>query len=248
MGSLSSAGSSGPRAEYGVLTLFPELFGEFSRTSLFGRALKEGHARLHLEQLREHGLGKHKSVDDTPYGGGAGMVLRVDCVVAGMEALQARFSGGPVRRVLLSPQGQTFTQKTARRWSDEVGLMFICGRYEGFDERVRDYVDEEASLGDFVLTGGEVAAMAMMEACVRLIPGVLGNEQSAESESFSDSSGGGLEYPQYTRPLTFRDATVPEVLRSGNHGQISRWREEQSQQRTRERRPDLVSNEGKPTP
>jgi tRNA (guanine37-N1)-methyltransferase len=247
MGSLSSAASGKPRAEYGVLTLFPELFGEFSRTSLFGRALKEGHAQLHLEQLREHGLGKHKSVDDTPYGGGAGMVLRVDCVVAGIEALQARFSGGPIRRVLLSPQGQTFTQKTARRWSEAAGLMFICGRYEGFDERVRDYVDEEASLGDFVLTGGEVAAMAMMEACVRLIPGVLGNEQSAESESFSDSSGGGLEYPQYTRPLTFRDAPVPEVLRSGNHAEIERWRQEQSQERTRQRRPDLVPNGGKPT-
>jgi tRNA (guanine37-N1)-methyltransferase len=226
--------------EYGVLTLFPELFTEFARTSLFGRAIREGHASLHFENLREHGLGKHKSVDDTPYGGGAGMVLRVDCVVAGIDALNARYSNPGPRRVLLSPQGQPFTQNTARRWSGESGLLFICGRYEGFDERVLQYVDEEASLGDFVLTGGEVAAMAMMEACVRLIPGVLGNEQSAVSESFSDSSGGGLEYPQYTRPLDYRGASVPEVLRSGNHAEIERWRSQQTQTRTQARRPDLV--------
>lgn len=231
--------TDGP-TEYGVLTLFPELFGEFSRTSLFGRALREGHAKLHLESLREHGLGKHKSVDDTPYGGGAGMVLRVDCVVAGVEALERQFTSSGVLRVLLSPQGQRFSQKTARRWSTAPGLLFICGRYEGFDERVRGHVHEEASLGDFVLTGGEVAAMAMMEACVRLVPGVLGNEQSAVAESFSDCSEGGLEYPQYTRPLEFRGTSVPEVLRGGNHGQIERWRSEQARQRTRERRPDLV--------
>jgi tRNA (guanine37-N1)-methyltransferase len=227
--------------EYGVLTLFPELFNEFSRTSLFGRAIRDGHASLNLENLRDHGLGKHKSVDDTPYGGGAGMVLRVDCVVAGIEALLARCACVGARRVLLSPQGQPFTQKTARRWSSGPGVLFICGRYEGFDERVRQYVDEEASLGDFVLTGGEVAAMAMMEACVRLIPGVLGNDQSAVSESFSDSSGGGLEYPQFTRPLEYRGATVPEVLRGGNHAEIERWRDEQARTRTQERRPDLSS-------
>lgn len=234
--------------EYGALTLFPELFTEFARTSLFGRAIREGYATLHVENLRDYGLGKHKSVDDTPYGGGAGMVLRVDCVVSGIEALAARFSGKAPRRVLLSPQGQPFTQKTARRWSNESGLMFICGRYEGFDERVRDYVDEEASLGDFVLTGGEVAAMAMMEACVRLIPGVLGNELSAVSESFSDSSGGGLEYPQYTRPLEYRGAAVPEVLRGGNHGEIERWRDEQARVRTEQRRPDLFVSTGRKSP
>lgn len=228
--------------DYGVLTLFPELFGEFARTSLFGRGIRDGHARLHLENLRDHGLGKHKSVDDTPYGGGAGMVLRVDCVVNGIEALAARFSQPP-RRILLSPQGQPFSQAIARRWALEAGLLFVCGRYEGFDERVRHHVHEEASLGDFVLTGGEVAAMAMMEACVRLLPGVLGNEQSAVSESFSDSQKGGLEYPQYTRPLEFRGASVPDVLRGGNHGEIERWRDEQAEQRTLERRPDLVTSE-----
>jgi tRNA (guanine37-N1)-methyltransferase len=229
--------------EYGVLSLFPELFSEFSRTTLFGRALREGHAKLHLESLRDHGLGKHKSVDDTPYGGGAGMVLRVDCVVAGVEALERKFASTGIPRILLSPQGQTFTQKTARRWSTAPGLLFICGRYEGFDERVRGFVDEEASLGDFVLTGGEVAAMAMMEACVRLVPGVLGNEASAVSESFSDCGDGGLEYPQYTRPLEFRGTSVPEILRGGNHGQIEQWRREQARQRTLERRPDLIAGE-----
>lgn len=228
--------------EYGVLTLFPELFLEFGRTSLFGRAVREGNASLHLENLREHGLGKHKSVDDTPYGGGAGMVLRVDCVVAGIEALLQRFTRGAPRRVLLGPQGRPFTQATARRWANESGVLFICGRYEGFDDRVNAYIDEEASLGDFVLTGGEVAAMAMMEACVRLLPGVLGNEQSAVSESFSESRGGGLEYPQYTRPLEFRGQGVPDVLRGGNHAEIERWRSEQARDRTEQRRPDLVTN------
>lgn len=231
--------------EYGVLTLFPELFFEFGRTSLFGRGVREGHASLHLENLREHGLGKHKSVDDTPYGGGAGMVLRVDCVVAGIEALLGRFTHGTPRRVLLGPQGQPFTQATARRWANEPGVLFICGRYEGFDERVQAYVDEEASLGDFVLTGGEVAAMAMMEACVRLLPGVLGNDQSAVSESFSESSGGGLEYPQYTRPLEFRGHGVPEVLRGGNHAEIERWRTAQARTRTEQRRPDLATTLGR---
>lgn len=225
--------------EFGVLTLFPELFDTFAQTSMFGRAVRDGNAALHLEALREYGLGKHKSVDDTPYGGGAGMVLRVDCIVNGMEALDERFARRPVHRVLLSPRGRPFSQAVAREWAEHPSLMFICGRYEGFDERVKFHVNEEASLGDFVLTGGEVAAMAMMEACVRLIPGVLGNETSALHESFSPSRDGGLEYPQYTRPLSFRGRDVPEVLRGGNHSQIEAWRTEQAESLTRERRPDL---------
>lgn len=226
--------------EFGVLTLFPELFGEFSRTSLFGRALREQLACLHVESLREHGLGKHRSVDDTPYGGGAGMVLRPDCVVAGIEALQLRYRTSQVRRVLLSPQGVPFTQRTAERWASGGAVLFVCGRYEGFDERVRSYVDEEASLGDFVLTGGEVASMAMMEACVRLVPGVLGNESSALEDTFSRMRGGGLEYPHYTRPLEFRGHVVPSVLRSGNHEEIAQWRTQEAHARTQQRRPDLV--------
>jgi tRNA (guanine37-N1)-methyltransferase len=229
--------------EFGVLTLFPELFAPFAQTSMFGRAVRDQHSALHLEALREYGLGKHKSVDDTPYGGGAGMVLRVDCIVNGIEALEQRFQHGPVRRILLSPRGRTFNQAVAREWSTYPALMFICGRYEGFDERVNLHVHEEASLGDFVLTGGEIAAMAMMEACVRLIPGVLGNESSAVHESFSPSREGGLEYPQYTRPLNFRGHEVPEVLRGGNHAQIEAWRTERAEQLTRERRPDLRAEE-----
>lgn len=225
--------------EFGVLTLFPELFAPFAQTSMFGRALRERFASLHVEPLREFGFGKHKSVDDTPYGGGAGMVLRVDCVASGIEALEQRFAQRPVHKIVLSPRGRPFTQAVAREWSTHSGLMFICGRYEGFDERVKFHVDEESSLGDFVLTGGEIAAMAMMETCVRLIPGVLGNEESAVYESFSPSRQGGLEYPQYTRPLDFRGQEVPLVLRSGNHAQIEAWRTEQAERLTRERRPDL---------
>lgn len=228
--------------EFGVLTLFPELFAEFSRTSLFGRAVREERACLHVEALREHGLGKHKNVDDTPYGGGAGMVLRPDCVVAGIEALRNRYKTPSVLHVLLSPQGKPFTQRTAERWATAGALLFVCGRYEGFDERVRRYVDEEASLGDFVLTGGEVASMAMMEACVRLIPGVLGNDASALEDTFSASRGGGLEYPHYTRPLDFRGDVVPSVLRSGNHEEIAQWREQQARERTQQRRPDLAAS------
>lgn len=229
--------------EFGVLTLFPDLYGEFSRTSVFGRAMKEQRVQLHVEAMRVHGLGKHRSVDDTPYGGGAGMVLRADCVIAGVEALEKRFTSPAVHRVLLSPQGAPFSQRTAERWSRIEAVMFICGRYEGFDERVRHYVHEEASLGDFILTGGEVASMAMMEACVRLLPGVLGNEDSAGEDTFSAARGGGLEYPHYTRPLDFRGHLVPEVLRSGNHAQIAQWRTEQALVRTRERRPDLVGQQ-----
>lgn len=225
--------------EFGVLTLFPELFATFAQTSMFGRAVRDGSVALHLEALREHGLGKHKSVDDTPYGGGAGMVLRVDCLVDGIEALEQRFVRRPVQRVLLSPRGKPFNQAVARRWAECAGVMFICGRYEGFDERVKFHIDEESSLGDFVLTGGEIAAMAMMEACVRLIPGVLGNESSALHESFSPSRGGGLEYPQYTRPLSFRGEEVPDVLRGGNHSLIEAWRNQQAEELTTERRPDL---------
>jgi tRNA (guanine37-N1)-methyltransferase len=225
----------------GIVTLFPELFDGFLRTSLVGRAVTLGALNVTFEPLREHGLGRYQSVDDTPYGGGAGMVLRVDCVVAAVEALEAKI--GAAHRVLLSPQGQPFRQATARRWSKLPSLAFICGRYEGFDERVRDFVHEEASLGDFVLTGGEVAVMAMIEASVRLLPSVLGNEASPEEESFSAAQQGRLEYPQYTRPAEFRGRAVPEVLKSGHHQNVRLWRDQQSLQRTQQRRPDLLTSE-----
>jgi len=220
-----------------VVTLFPELFGTFSETSFVKKAITTGELALCLEPLRSHGLGKHRSVDDTPYGGGAGMVLRVDCVAAAIEAAEG---GDRSHRVLLTPQGQPFTQRAARDLAARPSVTLVCGRYEGFDERVRGLVDEEISLGDFVLAGGEIAAMAVIEAIIRLLPGVLGNEKSADLESFSEDNEGLLEYPQYTRPATFRGEGVPEVLTSGDHAKIERWRREKALERTLARRPELV--------
>jgi len=225
-----------------LVTLFPELFETFLRTSFVGRASSTGKLAVRLRSPRDFGLGRHKSVDDTPYGGGSGMVMRVDVLVACMEALdaEAERAGEPrARRVLLTPQGRPFVQGVATTLAAEPALMLVCGRYEGFDERVRSFVDEEISLGDFVMTGGEVAAMAVIEATVRLIPGVLGNEESTREESHGDD--GLLEYPQYTRPAEFRGHGVPEVLAGGNHAQIAAWRKAQSIARTAARRPDLAS-------
>jgi tRNA (guanine37-N1)-methyltransferase len=173
------------------------------------------------------------------------MVMRVDVLVAAFEALDARAAAEELpraRRVLLTPQGQRFDQRIAARLANEPALMLICGRYEGFDERIRSFVDEEVSLGDFVMTGGEVAAMAIIEATVRLLPGVLGNEASTHEESHAPATGGMLEYPHYTRPVEFRGQRVPDVLQSGHHAQIEKWRREQSAERTRTRRPDLVND------
>lgn len=224
-----------------VVTLFPGLFGAFLETSLVGRAVESGALAVRLEDLRPYGIGRHKSVDDTPYGGGSGMVMRVDCIVDCLESLDARpAEGGPARRVLLSPQGARFDQGRAEALAKYPAIALICGRYEGFDERVRSFVDEEVSLGDFVMTGGEVAAMAVIEAVARLLPGVLGNIESATEESHSQATGGLLEYPQYTRPVEFRGMKVPDVLASGHHAEIAKWRKAQSLSRTAERRPDLL--------
>ncbi len=224
----------------GLLTLFPELFEPQLRLGFVGKAVRQGALEVLLEDLRDHGLGVHKSVDDTPYGGGSGMVMRVDCVVAGIERLMQR-TGSVPHRVLLTPQGRPFTQQLAQELVERQDLLLVCGRYEGFDERVRSYVDSEVSLGDFVMTGGEVAAMALMDTCVRLVPGVLGNQASTIEESFSPGLGGQLEYPQYTRPQTFRGAEVPEILRSGDHARIRDWRNTQARERTLARRPELLS-------
>ena len=224
-----------------IVTLFPELFASFLELSFVGRARASGALRVHLEGMRQHGLGKHLSVDDTPYGGGSGMVMRADTTVAAIEAAEAALAA-PTRphRVLLTPQGARFKQAGARALAGRESVILICGRYEGFDERVRHFVDEELSIGDFVLTGGEVAAMCVVEACIRLLPGVLGNAQSTSEESFSAECGGLLEYPQYTRPVSFRELEVPEVLRSGDHEKVRAWRADASAERTRERRPDLL--------
>ncbi len=233
--------------QVGIVTLFPELFGSFLELSFVGRAVSSGALRVHLEAMRQHGLGKHLSVDDTPYGGGSGMLMRPDTTVAAIEAAEAALgSSVRPRRVLLTPQGARFTQAKARELAAHESLILICGRYEGFDERVRLFVDEELSLGDFVLTGGEVAAMCVVEACIRLLPGVLGNANSTSEESFSAECGGLLEYPQYTRPVSFRDHEVPEILRSGDHEKVRAWRAAASAERTRARRPDLLGRPKKP--
>jgi tRNA (guanine37-N1)-methyltransferase len=227
--------------QVGIVSLFPSLIAAFASTSIVGRAIEANLVRLHVEDLRAHGVGRYKSVDDTPYGGGSGMVLRVDCVVAALDAAEAALGAAlRPRRVLLTPQGERFTQRHAEALAAHGAFILTCGRYEGFDERVRGFVDQEISLGDFVMAGGEVAAMAIVEATARLVPGVLGNAESVRVESFSAANRGLLEFPQYTRPLEYRGVGVPEVLRGGNHAEIDAWRAESALERTRVRRPDLA--------
>ncbi len=223
-----------------VVTLFPELFTQFAEVSFVGRAIRSELLSLELVALREHGLGKHRAVDDTPYGGGSGMVMRVDCVVAAIEEAETRL-GGRAHRVLMTPQGTPHSAASARAAACHERIVLVCGRYEGFDERVRDFMDAETSLGDFVLTGGEIPAMAYIESTIRFRPGVLGNQDSVREESFSPELEGGLEYPQFTRPAEFRGKGVPEVLKSGDHQKIESWRAAESKARTVARRPDLVS-------
>ena len=224
-----------------IVSLFPELFEAFLEASFVGRARAQGKLLVHLEPLRRHGLGKHLSVDDTPYGGGSGMLMRVDCLLSAIESAEATLGTEPKpQRILLTPQGAPLSQGLVHELLPSRALILIAGRYEGFDERVRSFVDRELSLGDFVLIGGEVAAMALVEACVRLIPGVLGNQDSPREESFSPELEGLLEYPQFTRPQSFRGLEVPEILRSGDHAKIAAWRREQARERTSQRRPDLL--------
>jgi tRNA (guanine37-N1)-methyltransferase len=222
-----------------VVTLFPEAFPGTLGLSLTGKAQQLGLWALETIDLRPFGIGKHKNVDDNPAGGGAGMVLRADVVAA---ALDQAAIGTPVDRkrwpvIYLSPRGTPFTQSLAHEWSAADGLTLLCGRFEGVDQRVLDAYDiAEVSLGDFVLTGGEIAAQAMLDATVRLLPGVLGNQASTEEESFST---GLLEFPQYTRPTIWADRPIPEVLQSGHHAEIAKWRQAQAQAITQTRRPDL---------
>ncbi|WP_298492814.1 tRNA (guanosine(37)-N1)-methyltransferase TrmD [uncultured Maritimibacter sp.] len=222
-----------------IVTLFPGAFPGVLSESLTGRALTEGRWALETIDLREFGEGKHRNVDDTPAGGGAGMVLRADIVA---KALDRALEGAPPSRgrwpvIYLSPRGRRFDQAMARDFARADGITMLCGRFEGVDERVlEDYEVLEVSLGDFVMTGGEIAAQAMIDATVRLLPGVLGNMASTEDESHSN---GLLEHPQYTRPAEWRGRKIPEVLTSGNHGAVETWRREQSERLTRERRPDL---------
>lgn len=221
---------------FDVLTLFPAMFDSPFQESILGRAIKQGRLEVQAHNLRDWAEGKHLTTDDSPYGGGAGMVMKPEPVARALAALKER---SPKSKVLLmTPQGKPFSQKHAADLAAEDGLIFVCGRYEGFDERIRQtLVDEEYSIGDFVLTGGELPAMVMIDAIARHLPGVLGSSGSAVSDSFSD---GLLEYPQYTRPAVFNEIAVPDVLLSGDHGKIAAWRREQQILRTLQRRPELL--------
>ena len=222
-----------------IITLFPEAFPGILGLSLTGKALSEGLWSLQTIDLRLFGEGRHRNVDDNPAGGGAGMVLRADVVAKALDEAAPGTSGDRGRWpvVYLSPRGRPFDQATARRLAAAEGITLLCGRFEGVDQRVLDhYAIEEISLGDFVLTGGEIAAQALIDATVRLLPGVLGNASSTDEESFSS---GLLEYPQYTRPQVWQGREIPAVLTSGHHGDIARWRKEQSERVTQERRPDI---------
>ena len=217
-----------------VLTLFPEFFRGFLDASLLGKAIEKGLLQIELHQIRDWTTDRHRTVDDTPYGGGHGMVMKPEPVVAALEAV----AKPGARRILLSARGTKLTHARAQELAALSHLVLLCGRYEGVDERVCDYIDEELCIGDYVLSGGEAGALVVIDAVSRLVPGVLGNPGSVTTESFAE---GLLEYPQYTRPEEFRGKRVPEVLLSGNHAAIESWRRDQQLERTRRVRPDLVA-------
>jgi len=220
-----------------VLTLFPEMFQGPLSTSILKRAKEKGLFDYQLVNFRDFAKDRHRTVDDTPYGGGAGMVLKPEPVFAAVDSIMAQANSCPYR-ILTTPQGEPFNQRLAKELAAKEELLFICGHYEGYDERIRSLADREISIGDYVLTGGELATMVMIDAIVRLIPGALGDEQSAPNDSFSE---GLLDYPQYTKPAVFRGLAVPEILLSGHHARIAAWRRRQALQRTAERRPDLLA-------
>ncbi len=219
-----------------IITLFPQAFPGVLGESLTGKALQDGLWQLQTYDLRDYGIGKHRNVDDTPAGGGAGMVLRADVLEKAIEDMR-RGTKGVAPLVYLSPRGRRFDQAMAQDWAHMDGVTMLCGRFEGVDERVLQHFGiREVSLGDFVMTGGEIAAQAMIDATVRLLPGVLGNAESAVEESFSS---GLLEHPQFTKPAEWHGHTIPDVLLSGNHAKIAEWRKAMSEQITQDRRPDL---------
>jgi tRNA (guanine37-N1)-methyltransferase len=222
-----------------ILTLFPEMFDSYLATSILGRAIAQGNIQVRCHNIRDFTTDKHRMTDDAPYGGGSGMVMKPEPLVRGLEAVQGT-DETRARVILLSPQGRLFDQKLARELSRLPRLIMVCGKYEGVDERVRVLgVDEEISIGDYVLTGGELAAMVILEATARLLPGVLGDEASTQEESFEE---GLLEYPHYTRPREFMGCRVPDVLLSGNHQEIAAWRRRKAIEGTFEKRPDLLGS------
>ena len=221
--------------EIDVLTLFPAMLEGPLAQSIPGRIQEQGLAAIRIHDLREWGIGRHRSVDDTPYGGGAGMILRPEPVAAAVDSLRRADSVV----ILLDPVGEVFRQARAADLAARSHLVFVCPRYEGVDERIRSLVDLELSIGDYILTGGELPALVVIDAVIRLLPGAI-EEASTVEESFSD---GLLEYPQYTRPAVFRGMDVPSILTSGDHGAVARWRREQAVERTRRRRPDLAADD-----
>jgi tRNA (guanine37-N1)-methyltransferase len=232
---------------FDILTLFPDMFGGYLRKSLLGKAIEEGRVEVNVHNLRDWARDKHKSVDDRPFGGGPGMVIKVQPVVEGVEAVQSQ-SESPGYLALLSPQGRTLTQRVVEELASKQRLVLLCGRYEGFDQRVIDILaPDEISIGDYVLNGGEVAAMVLIDTVIRLVPGVLGDEQSCHEDSFSRGNRL-LEFAQYTRPRDYRGYRVPEILLSGNHQEIARWRREQTYVKTRQRRADLLEEKDRDEP
>lgn len=223
---------------FDVLTLFPEIFAGYLEQSLLKKAIEKSLVNVHLWNFRDWATDKHKSVDDTPYGGGPGMLIMCPPVYDAVEHVQAQ-GAAPGRLVMLTPQGRRLDQNLVRELADHERLLLLCGRYEGFDDRIVQGLQPlEISIGDFVCNGGEVPAMLVIDSVIRLVPGVLGDETSSKYDSFAEQRL--LEYPQFTKPREFRGMTVPEVLLSGNHQAIAAWREQQSLQRTRERRADLL--------
>ena len=225
-----------------ILTLFPEYFRSPLQTSILGSAIERGELEVAVTDIRDFATERHRKTDDKPYGGGAGMVMKPEPVVDSLEYARRAHPDAP--RVLMTPQGEQFDQQMAREFADGPGVILLCGRYEGVDQRVRDgWIDREISIGDFVLSGGEPAAMIVVDAVMRLLPDVLGNPESLDEESFAADQ---LEYPHYTRPREFRGHSVPDVLLSGDHGRIADWRRRKAQQRTQKRRPDLLSETDPP--
>lgn len=226
-----------PAVEFELVTLFPEIFDGLLSATLVGKAMAAGLVSAHRTSPRDFAPGRHRQVDDTPYGGGPGMIMRVEPIAAAIEAIEA--ARGPAHRILLTPQGRPFDQRRARELVAMPRLLLVCGRYEGLDERVGSVLcHEQLSVGDFVLAGGELAAACVVEAVARLVPGVLGCGMSTEDESFSTAR---LEYPQWTRPPVWNGHAVPEILSSGDHAAVARWRRRESLRRTLERRPDLLA-------
>lgn len=224
-----------------ILTLFPEMFKSVFNESIIKRAQEKKLVEINMFNLRDWANDKHKTVDDSPYGGGAGMVMKVDVIDRAIDSLKSKIKDEKIKIILLTPQGKKFDQKKAKKLSSYSNLLLICGHYEGFDERIRKLVDEEISIGDYVLTSGDLPTMVLIDAISRQIPGFIEKSQAIKEESFSKIKNCLLEYPQYTKPSEYRGQKVPKILLSGNHKKIAEWRTKKSLERTKKLRPDLLN-------